>query len=176
MKLNNYLPSKDNVYNFIFSFILLSITLVLGYFYLPKKLQEYNNQRFEQQNYMEKKNEFIQKLTILGQTRIYNAERFYKNSKENIGKNDLEKSWNDYMQSVVNWNKENISNSIFIGYYFDNSFKDKYNNDLVVRLSRLHETLVDLKNSKGIKDIDKLLENAKNGMYVFNEELLNYKK
>lgn len=171
----NLKPSKNSVYSFIFNFILLVITLSLGYYYIPHELQKFNQENVYQQDFIKSKNEFIRRFTILGQSRIYQAERYYKNIKENESKDVINKSWNDYMITVIDWNKENLLNPIFLNYYFNNKVKDEYNNDLILKLVKLHEALLKIRDGENIEneEIEKLIENAKHELYVFCEQLIN---
>lgn len=167
------LPKKETFYTFLFNLVLLIITLVFGYLKIPEILQKSNFERLKEQNFIEKRNEFLKEFTYLGQSRIYLAERYYKNL-EAVERDDvLKDSWDKYMNSVVLWNNTNLLNPIFIAYYFNNDAKDDYYNELQIKLVNLHEGLLELRDGKNIEEIDgeELIEEAKNELFSFSERM-----
>lgn len=157
---------------FVFNLILLLITLFLGNYYLTNKINILNNKQIERQNIVTSKKEYIHNFTTLGQSRIYFAESYIKSyeSKENL--DTLDVSWTKYIQSVNDWNKENLSNSIFIKYYFGSDSKNEFD-DLLKKFANLHEDLLRMKDGKIISNIDEELETAKHSLYILSESLID---
>ena len=168
-----WVPPRESFHNFIFNSILLIFTLWLGYLIIPSVLQKSNFERLEEQNYIEKRNEFLKEFTYLGQSRIYLAERYFKNIKAGENEEILKNSWDQYMESVVAWNNTNLLNPIFIAYYFNNDAKDDYYNKLQIKFVELHEGLLELRDGKKINEIkgDDLIEAAKNELFAFSERM-----
>lgn len=168
-----FIPSKDILYTFVFNLLLLVVTLLIGYYYIPAVLQRNDNERIKEQNYLEKKNEFLKDFTELGQSRIYLAERYFKNVKATETPEIIKKSWDDYMTAVIAWNKKNLLNPIFLSYYFNNEAKDEYYNNLIKNFVTLHEALLELRDGKSVDDIkgEELIEAAKNELFSFSEKL-----
>ncbi len=178
--IKNWKPSKDVFYTFVFNFILLAFTLWLGYLLIPGILQEASFRRIKDQNKLEKRNEFLKEFTSLGQSRIYLAERYYKNITANESEEVLNKSWSEYMESVIAWNNTNLLNPIFITHYFNNTAKDDYYNKLVKKFVDLHEGLLKLRDGESAEKIngEELIEFAKNELFSFSERMFfdGYKK
>ena len=137
--IKKYLPTKNNFYNFLFNFILLSLTLIVGNYYINFELQGINQQKIEQQNLIEKRNDFIKEFTELGQRRIYLAENYFWNVRNKENKEILSRSWENYMGAVSEWNNKNLLNPIFIKYYFGESSQNEFYNNLG---SRPSETMI----------------------------------
>lgn len=167
------LPSKDIFYTFVFNLVLLGLTLGLGYMYIPKLLQDNSFNRIEAQNRIEKRNEFLKDFTYLGQSRIYLAERYYKNKKACEDSSLLQVSWDDYMAGVKSWNNTNLLNPIFITHYFNNTAKDDYYNKLVKKFVDLHEYLLIIRDGEVVDEIkgEELIEIVKNELFSFSERM-----
>jgi len=171
----NYLPNKNNIYNFIFALIILTTTFFIGNWYIPKKLNEINHEKIKNQNLSEKREDFIKNFTKLGQNRIYLAEVYYRNKKESEKIDILDRAWENYYNSVMLWNEENLLFPLFIKDYFSNDLQKEFYDVLQKRLVSLHEEIIKLRDNKEAKNIDELIESAKNEMFIFSEKLISIK-
>lgn len=173
-KILKYLtPSRGELQRFVTSLILLGITLIAGYFYIPSRLAEISTNNLEQKDILEKKNNFLKHFIILGQSRIYLAENYYLNIKSYETQATLARSWDEYMQSVVAWNKENLLNPIFIGYYFGEEEKDRFNNELLPKMVNLHSKLLKIKKGEIVGNMPETIESAKHELFIFSEKLIS---
>ena len=62
------------------------------------------------------------------------------------------------MNSVIEWNKRNISNQIFISEFSGVEMKDHFHNDLLKRLVKLHEALLSVREGDAVENFDKILD------------------
>lgn len=171
----DYLPNKNNTHNFIFNLLLLMVTLLLGNFYIGNKLAMLNQEKVEQQNLINKREEFIKNFAEIGQRRIYLAEVYYKNFKAKENTIITDESWYNYMESVRDWNYKNLLNPIFIGYYFGQENKEYFYQDLQIKFVRLHESLIKLRDGEGDLYLDQEIEGAKHTLYIFTENIMAVK-
>ncbi|MEA2088906.1 MAG: hypothetical protein U9O55_03655 [Patescibacteria group bacterium] len=171
-KLSKIRPSKNNIYSFLFNALLLSATLWFGHYYIKVKLIKIDQEKIEYQNLVDEKKEFIKNFARLAENKIYSAENFYKNKIGGVDNKILDRSWENYMQATYEWSGEHVLNSVFIGYYFSNELKDEYNNILVPRFEILHSNLVKTKEGECVADMENIIENAKNELYIVTERLL----
>ncbi|MCK4918925.1 MAG: hypothetical protein KAS01_00910 [Candidatus Pacebacteria bacterium] len=165
-------PSSDVIYTFIFNFSLLVITLWIGSYYIGSKLLEIDQKKTEQQNSIETKNEFIKKFTKLIQSRIYLSENYYLNIEVGESEDVLNRSWENYMDSVRFWNEENLLNPIFIKYYFGDEMQNEFYNEVQPKLVSLHNALLKMRNGEKIENIKEIVEETKHEAFVYSEKLM----
>jgi len=170
---SKFLPTKDNIYSFIFNLILLGLTLIIGGYYINYQLVKINQQNASQQNLIEKRNEFIKEFTVSGQKRIYLAEQYSQNLRNHESEQVLNRSWENYMNAVEDWNSRNLLNPLFISYYFGNENRNEFYNVLAINISELHKDLLSLRDGKNV-NIDSSIEDAKHELFIFSEKLLSY--
>lgn len=170
--MKKFLPSKNNIYNFLFNLILLTITLVFGNFYINHKLLIIDQNKLEQKNLIEKKNEFIKNFTKLGQSKIYLSENYYYNKINSEEEHVLSRSWENYMNSIAMWNSENLLNPIFIKYYFGEKMQDRFYNNLLPKFTILHMNLLNIRDGKEVDNMEDIIEDAKHELFIFSEDLM----
>ena len=177
MKINNFFreskkPSYDIIYTFIFNLALLLMTLFVGNYFIGAKLLEIDQKKTEQQITMVEKREFIKNFTKVIHSRIYLSENYYQNVKSKENEDILNRSWENYMNSVQLWNKENLSNPIFIKYYFGDEMQDKFYNEVQPKLVCLHNSLLEIRDGKKVENIKEIVEEAKNEAFIYSEKLM----
>ena len=122
---------------------------------------------------LESRNTFVQNFSVLGQTRIYLSERLYFNI---IGKQDpkvISDSLEDYRKSVNVWNYENLSNPIFIEYYYDHDMRLKFENELLPELTSLNDSLYELRKSgTTTENIPEKIRKIKDVFYNLNDQMI----
>jgi len=169
-----YKPDKNTFYTFIFNLILLLITFAVGDSYINYKLLNVEQTRIEQQNLIQQKNQFVNDFANSIQKRTYLAENYYYNKKNNENDDVLKRSWEDYMKAVIFWNENNLSNPIFIKYYFGNKAQEDFNN-LLPKIVKSHEKILAIRDgSTDYGDTEQAMEEAKHESFVFTETLLEY--
>lgn len=151
-------PSKDTTYN-----ILGIIFLVLvGSYLLPQNISK-----------NEARSAFISNFSRMCETRVYLAERYYMNIRDKEKQDVVDVSWKDYMNSVIEWNSENLTTPLFIEYYFGKSVRSIFTEELLPKMLVLHNDLLEIRNQgKTNEDIQKDIENVKHFIFIFNEKLL----
>lgn len=169
---SKFLPNNETIYQFISNLILLGITLLIGNYYINHKLQSVNLINVENQKQIENKIEFVKHFTMLGQSRIYQAENYIKNKKSFENSEIIVRSWEDYMNTIKLWNEENLRNPIFIKLYFGIEMQNEYYNQLLPKFITLHESLLEMREGKKIENIEALLESAKHGLFIFSEKMI----
>lgn len=169
-----FLPTKDNIYNFLFNLILLAFTLLVGGYYINYQLLRINQRNVESQNLIETRNEFIKEFTELGQKRIYLAEQYSSNVKNNESNTVLDRSWLDYMNAVEDWNGHNLLNPLFLKYYFGTEYRDEFYNIILQKNLKLHTDLLTLRDGGKNVNVDKSIEDAKHELFVFSEKLIGF--
>lgn len=170
MKTNSikrYLPDKKQFWNFVF--VILGAIVI--YFFVDSKTIELSQTWTEQQEIAHQKAVFVEKLSVLGFSRVYYAEVYYLNKTSNESAEVIDKSFELYIDSVAEWNKQNVLNSIFLNKYFGEDVKNNYNDDLLPTLISLHQAVLDIRDNQNVQNFKETLEKAKNKMFVFNENL-----
>jgi len=148
------LPDKKTFY--------LILLALFGSFYVPWYMAN-----------LESRNTFVQNFSVLGQTRIYLSERLHFNI---IGKQDpkvISDSLEDYRKSVNVWNYENLSNPIFIEYYYDHDMRLKFENELLPELTSLNDSLYELRKSgTTTENIPEKIRKIKDVFYNLNDQMI----
>lgn len=166
--LKKYGPSKEQIWNLL----LVLIGSVTLYLLVESQATEIQRKWAEQRELANQKSEFVEDFATLGSTRIYLAEVYYLNKSTGEDQQIIEDSWDNYMTSVIEWNKRNITNQIFINEFSGVEMKDRFHNDLLRKLVRLHEALLAIREGGTVENIDEILEDAKHEMFVFSENLM----
>ena len=136
------------------------IIAVLGSMYVPWYITT-----------LSQRNTFIEQFSKLGGVRIYHAQRYFWDATEDGYGKEADNAWQDYMNSVIAWNTVNLSNSLFIYFYYGPFLRDKYEHDLLPKMVDVHNALVDLRktgtttinieeNIKAMKDVFFPLNNS----------------
>ena len=172
MTKSKWLPSKDSWWTFAFNSFLLLSTLLIGNYWISNKLNSITATRVEAQSLADKKIQFVSEFTKLGQSRIYLGENFYFNFISVTPESVLDDAWNRYSNAVIEWNSQNLFNPIFIEHYFGHDMRDRFEKQLNPKLIALHIMLDDLHQGKTRHDAKEVMENAKNEMYRFAEDLI----
>jgi flagellar biosynthesis/type III secretory pathway chaperone len=172
----SWLPDKQTVYSFVFNFLLLTVTLIAGHFYIPQFLEDTEAHRIQAQNLLEKKNAFVAEFSKQGQSRIYLAENFYRITQDDSLSSARTNAWERYFESVVKWNEQNLFNPLFIEEYFGRQMRDRFEQELNPKLSSLHDMLYDLKFGRHRPDAEGVIETAKNEMYRFAEDMIGIRE
>lgn len=177
MRINNFFsrikkPSHDVVYTSVFNLFILIITLWIGNYFIGSKLLEIDQKKTEQQNSIETKNEFVKKFTKLIQSRIYLSENYYQNIETRENEDVLNRSWENYMDSVRLWNEENLLNPIFIKYYFGDEMQNEFYSEVQPKLVNLHNSLLEIRDGKKVENIKEIVEKAKHEAFIYSEKLM----
>jgi hypothetical protein len=152
--------------------LLIFITAWIGYYLVDLKSADINRQWSEQRELVEQRTKFVQQFTLLGQSRLYYAEVYVLNVESDETKEVLDRSWQNYIEAVSNWNQHNVLNPIFLEEYYGKDLKNKYHDDLLINFSNLHYKVLQAREGKDVEDFPEVLEKAKNSFFVFSEILM----
>lgn len=166
------LPTKENLYNFFSSLILLSITLFIGNYYVESKQQEIQQRYTNLSTLTKNRYNFINAFTVVGQRRVYFSEKYYLNFVAGETRSTLDQTWREYMTSVSQWNETNLLNPLFLKEYFGEKYQKQYYDDLLPKMVALHEKMLDMRNKKDSSRADEIIESAKHELFIFSENLL----
>lgn len=170
MRIN--LPEKETVYKFIFGIITVLITAFVGYFFIESQTTRINQNWIEQREWVQERNKFIENFTVLGQRRIYLSENYYINKTTYESPEVLNESWKNYLNSIIAWNEKNLLNPIFIEYYFGKEAKNRFNEQLLPKMVNLHASILRLRNGENVSNMENIIEEAKNELFLFSEEMM----
>lgn len=166
------LPSKKQSYDFLLKLVLIFVTAWAAFYVVESKSADINRRWSEQAELSAQKTKFVEDFTLLGQSRVYLAEVFVLNVQTNESRGVLDRSWQNYIDSVSKWNKHNVLNPIFIEEYYGTELKDRYHNNLLPKFSALHDRVLDARAGNVSSDFPQVLESAKNEFFVFSETLM----
>ncbi|OGC51261.1 hypothetical protein A2982_04155 [candidate division WWE3 bacterium RIFCSPLOWO2_01_FULL_39_13] len=152
---------------------LLSLTLVIGNFYLPKLLTKSQLRFQDELRINEAKHEYSISLLNKSWKRLFMAKNFYWNSRLTDFDEGKDQLWDEYYDSVKDWNVSLVGNFFTIEKYYDKNTRDYFEEEVSINFIKLHDELLKIRNGELSKsaDIDKLLELLDNRMYILAEKL-----
>jgi hypothetical protein len=147
--------------------ILISVTAaaasITASYFIPNYLTRAQN-----------KDALVQNLTEIGQERIYAAQRFYFDQESKENSQTLALAWQNYLNSLDDWNKEKIYAPMFLEYYYNKPERTDFENNIISSFAKLHDDLNNLR-EKGTSttDIGNEIEDDRAKFNRFISGLLN---
>lgn len=153
--------------------ILLIITLIIGNYYLPKVILNYqiNYEKVQLEN--NQKYDYSVKLLDLSWKRLFLAKNFFWNYKENTLENRKIDLWSEYFESTKEWNYKIGSNIFAINKYYGPETQAYFNKEVNLNFIKLHEELLKIRFDEkvDIVKIETMLSTLDNRVYIFAEKV-----
>jgi len=155
-------------------FSILLLALLFGNFFLPRILTQVQIDYQEQIRQNNAKYEYSTALLQLSWKKLFLAKNYYWNYKEiKDFDNRKDNLWNEYYESVKEWNYKLVGNFFALEKYYGKDTKIYFENEVLSNQNRIHDELLKIREGEepNTEEIERLFDVLDNRMYILAEKL-----